>query len=311
MRLHHWLFGVLLALSHGCSDDFAPYSSLDRLRILAMQAEPPTPLPGETSALSALTFAPAGEVPAVHWTWCPVATQASNSYACPLDEATAAQVFAASLAAPLPSLDLGDAATATLSNPFSAAGLAALCRAGLESVPLASAIDCEGGYPITVVLDASTATASLRAGFVLRLPAGDPPELNRNPIPVGLALAGVPLGDALTPLALDPEQTVELQVAVPADAAELRSIPASEGPPGQRLERLTTSWFATSGKIDKARTSFIDGVASLEQMSSNRYTAPAAEAWPADGVVEFVAVVRDDRGGQGWLARRVLLGGAP
>ncbi len=78
MRPHHWLLGVLLALSHGCSDDFAPYSSLDRLRILAMQAEPPTPLPGETAALSALTFAPAGEVPAVHWTWCPVIAQASD-----------------------------------------------------------------------------------------------------------------------------------------------------------------------------------------------------------------------------------------
>jgi hypothetical protein len=311
MRLHHWLLGVLLALSPGCSDDFAPYSSLDRLRILALQAEPPTPLPGETAALSALTFAPAGEVPAVHWTWCPVAAQASDDYACPLDEATAAQVFAASLAGPLPSLDLGDAATATLPNPFSAVGLATLCRSGLESQPLASAIDCADGYPITVVLDASTATASLRAGFVLRLPAGDPPELNRNPTVVGLALAGVPLGDALTPLALDPEQTVDLHVDVPADAAELRSIPASEGPPGQRLERLTTSWFATSGKIDKARTSFIDGVASLAEMSSNRYTAPSAEAWPADGMVEFAAVVRDDRGGQGWLTRRVQLGGSP
>jgi hypothetical protein len=97
----------------------------------------------------------------------------------------------------------------------------------------------------------------------------------------------------------------------PPTTPELRAIPRSAGPPGQRLERLTTSWFSSSGKIDKARTSFIDGVATLAEMSSNRFTAPAAEEWPAAGLVEFAAVVRDDRGGEDWLVRQVLLEVAP
>ena len=314
MRPNHCILGVLLALS-GCSDDFAPYSYLDRLRILAIQAEPATPLPGQATTLSALTFAPAGEVPALRWAWCPVAAKAGDAYGCPLDQASAAQLFAAALdpsaSAGLPSFDLGGGATATFTNPFSTAALAGLCAAGLQSPLFAREFDCDDGYPVTVVLDAGTASASLRAGFVLRLPTGDAPSLNRNPYPIGLQLAGVPLTDALTRVQVSAGSTIDLRVDVPPDAAEPRAIPPSEGPPGQRLERLTTSWFAGSGEIDKARTVFIDGVASLAEMSSNRYTVPEVEDWPAGGLVEFAAVLRDDRGGEGWLVRQVMLEVSP
>jgi hypothetical protein len=308
------LFGVLLALS-GCSDDFAPYSDLDRLRILAVKADPATPLAGQAATLSALTFAPVGETIALHWTWCPVAANASDAYACPIDQATASQLFGAfldsSIGADLPSLDLGSGAYASLANPFSTAGLAALCASGLQSPAFARGFDCEGGYPVTVVLDAATSSDTLRAGFVLRLPAGDVAEINHNPSPTGLRLGGVSLLDAPTLVRLAPGATVDLGLDVPAATPELRAIPPSEGPAGQRLERLTTSWFSSSGKIDKARTSFIDGVATLAEMSSNRFTAPAAEEWPAAGLVEFAVVVRDDRGGEGWLVRQVLLEMAP
>jgi hypothetical protein len=104
---------------------------------------------------------------------------------------------------------------------------------------------------------------------------------------------------------------VDLALELPPTTPELRAIPSSEGPPGQRLERLTTSWFSSSGKIDKARTSFIDGVATLAQMSSNRFTAPTAAEWPAGGLVEFAAVVRDDRGGEDWLVRQAVLEMSP
>ena len=185
------------ALASGCGDDFAPYSQLDRLRVLAIQAEPATPLPGETALLSALTFAPGGEPVAHHWSWCPAPAPAGKSYACPVDQATAAQVFAPYLdpALGLPSLDLGSAASASFANPFSAAGLAALCATGVASAAYAQGFDCEGGFPVTVVLDASTSAATLRAGFVLRLPVGTPPETNRNPLPTAITLAGQALAE--------------------------------------------------------------------------------------------------------------------
>jgi hypothetical protein len=303
---------VLPALA-GCSDDFAPYSLLDRLRILAIQAEPATPLPGESATLSALTFAPSWETPSMRWSWCPVQATASDDYACPVDEATADQLFTAYLApgASLPGRELGSAATATFVNPFSATALASLCASGLASSLYARGFDCDDGYPITVVLDAATTSAALRAGFVLRLPASAAPELNHNPSPAGLSLASDALTEPPVSVRLAPGETFELSADIPASTAEPRSIPASEGPPGQRLERLTTSWFVSAGKLDKDRTSFIDGVASLDEMSSNRFTAPAADAWPPGGLVEFAAVLRDDRGGSGWLVRQVVLEQAP
>ena len=314
MRTLPAIFAAALALC-GCSDDFAPYSRLDRLRILAMQGEPATPLPGDTATLSALTFAPAGETPTLHWTWCPVSAPAGDDYACPIGQAEAQQAFAGALDvsanSTLPSLDLGTAATSAFTNPFSLSALATLCAAGLDAPAYAQSFDCEGGFPVTVVLDASTASASLRAGFVLRLPVGISPELNHNPLPSGLHLAGVALADPPAAITVPPAQSVDLRVDVPALAIETRSIPLSEGPPGQRLERLTVSWFADSGTIDKSRTSFIDGLATLEQASLNRFTSPTLANWPASNLAFFAVVVRDDRGGVGWLVQQAILEPGP
>jgi hypothetical protein len=302
------IFGLALS---ACSNDFAPYSQLDRLRILAVSSEPATPLPGQTATLSALTFAPAGESLAYHWTWCPVTAPASQGYTCPLDQAAANRVFAGAVdpgvAPELPSLDLGAGAAATLTNPFSVSALSALCATGIDSQNFSQGLDCEGGFPVTVVLDVSTATASLRAGFVLRLPSATPPPINNNPSPTGLLLAGIPLGDPPATIVVAPAQTLDLQAHIPVDASELRPIPAAEGPPGLRLERLTASWFADAGRIDKARTAFIDGVAPLNQTSQNRWTAPSTAQWPTNNLIQFLLVLRDDRGGASWLVRQVQL----
>ncbi|HEY5281510.1 MAG TPA: hypothetical protein VIM14_01855 [Polyangia bacterium] len=298
-----------------CSNDFAPYSELDRLRVLAIQAEPATPLPGEKAALSALTFAPAGQGVAYHWTWCPAAAPAGNDYVCPLSQAEADQAFAfaldPSVASEMPSLDLGSSETASFVNPFALSALAGLCATGLASLIYSQSFDCEGGFPVTIVLDVATASATLRAGFVLPLPFGDTPEVNHNPYPTGMELGGAPLVEPPVAITVAPGQTIDLHVDIPADALEIRSIPPSEGPPGQRLERLTASWFAVSGKIDKARTSFIDGETTLDQTASNSWTSPKAADWPASGLVEFAVVLRDDRGGVGWLVRQAVLEQGP
>ena len=295
----------------GCSGDFAPYSELDRLRILAVQSDPATPMPGETAVLSALAFAPAGDSQSYHWSWCPVTAQASQSYACPLDQIAANQVFSAivdpSGGGVIPSLDLGTTPTASLTNPFPVAALSALCAVGLESQGFAHALDCEGGYPIMVTVDVNTASSSLRAGFVIRLPSESPPTINRNPNPAGLSLAGVQLDDQPATIVVSPSQTLDVRAQIPADASEIRALPAAEGPLGQRLERLTASWFADRGRIDTDRTVFIDGVSPLDQTSINRWTAPDAHSWPPDNRVQFMLVLRDDRGGVGWLVRQVVL----
>ena len=316
MKQARFPFALLFLLAGtSCADDFAPYSRLDRLRVLAIQSEPAMPMPGTVASLSALTFAPNGEIPAMRWSWCPVQAKASESYACPLDEAGAVQVFAQALdataAGVLPSFDLGTNASALFANPFSTDALFALCTYGIDSPLLSRSIDCDDGYPVTVVLDVATASDSLRAGFVLRLPVGSVPEINNNPAIAGLSLGEAPLGDPLTSVRLSADQAASLTIQVTAAVAEVRSIPPAEGGPGTRLERLTASWFASSGEIEHARTSFIDGTASLEEMSQNRFTAPAIEDWPADGVTDFAVVLRDDRGGSAWITRKVILERVP
>lgn len=314
MRSTRRLLLVFLALV-GCADDFAPYSRLDKLRVLAIRSQPAMPMPGTVAALSALTFAPAGEIPAVHWSWCPVQAAASESYVCPLDQAAAAQAFAPALDATtggvLPSLDLGTDANALFTNPFSAQALSVLCTGGLDSPWLSSAFDCDDGYPVTIVLDVATTSDFLRAGFVLRLPVGSTPEINNNPSIAGLSLEDAPLSEPLTSLRLAPDQQTALSIQVTPAVAEVRSIPPAEGAPGTRLERLTASWFASTGEIEHPRTSFIDGTASLDEMSRNRFTAPAADAWPSDGLTDFAVVLRDDRGGSAWITRKVILEQAP
>jgi hypothetical protein len=181
----------------------------------------------------------------------------------------------------------------------------------LESQGLTLAPDCEGGYPILVTVDVSTASSSLRAGFVVRLPSESPPTINQNPHATGLSLAGIALDAQSATIVVSPSETVDLLAQIPADASELRAIPAAEGPPGQRLERLTASWFADRGRVAADRTVFIDGVSPLEQTSRNRWTAPDAQSWPADNRVQFMLVLRDDRGGVGWLVRQVLLERGP
>jgi len=297
------LLASMAAFTFGCSNDFAPYSQLDSLRVLAVQSEPPNPLPAEPALMSALTFAPAGQAVSHQWSWCPVAARASDSYNCPLDESAAAQF----LGAPVPPFDLGTAPTANLTNPFPVATLTALCGEGVNTGGYSAGIDCADGFPITVVLDVRAGAASLRAGFVVRLPASSPPILNRNPNFDGLTLGGTELvpGGPVT-LAATPGKPLDLVARLAADAAELRSIPATEGDPGQRLERLALSWFADAGKFDKDRTVFIDGVAPLDQAAVNPWTAPKEEAWPT-GPVTFHVVVRDDRGGVGWVSRQVQL----
>jgi hypothetical protein len=294
-----------------CSDDLARYSRLDRLRILAIASDPATPAPGQPATLTALTFAPAGAPIAYHWGWCPISASASDAYACPVDDAAAARLFGPvvdpNVGGGLPSLDLGGAPLASFTNPFSSAGLSSLCASGLDAPPYSQEFECEGGFPISVVLDVAAGADRLRGGFVLRLPTGASGEANRNPYPSRITLADQSLTEVPTSILVSPGQPLALRADIPAEVAETRPVPPSEGGQGQRRERLSASWFVTAGTVDKDRTAFIDGETTLADMGENQWTAPAREQWPTDGKLEVAVVVRDDRGGMGWMVRQVAL----
>lgn len=285
---------TIIPLLLGCSDDFEAYSKLSSLRVLAVRSEPAMPRSGASASLRALVWAPAGQDVSYHWSLCPVAAKAKDLYACPLTPEAASPVFGAGL----PAFDLGGAPEATLTHGLAPSTLASLCTQGISTPGYSDSVDCDLGFPLTVVLDVSAAQESLRAAFSVYLPIRDDgTNDNHNPALLDLTAAGVPVGDVLPQT---PGEKIAMAAAVAADAAESRPAFAFESGTGPRSERLTVSWFADTGSWKKDRTSFIDGETTLTEAAANVWTAPEALA----GTTTFMVVVRDDRGGVSWLERK-------
>jgi hypothetical protein len=94
-----------------------------------------------------------------------------------------------------------------------------------------------------------------------------------------------------------------------------RARDASEKKPDGTYEALDVSWYSVAGKLDDSRTLFLppgcDAPAKCptlapETFVSTRWSITQDEVLRANnlsGVVDFWAVVRDDRGGVGWIGR--------
>jgi hypothetical protein len=302
MHSKTWALASATLLFISCSNDFPAYSRLDRLRVLGVSADPPNPSTGQLCRLDALTFAPPDRPISFHWSFCPVLAEAKTGYTCPLTEASSGDLFGASSP-----FDLGTAETTSFINPFAADTLGNLCANGVDGDGYAAAVNCDQGYPVSILLDVATADDSLRAAFTVFLPASPEVEKNANPALLGLVLAGQALPDAPLVLSLPEGKAVDLSAQLSNEAIELRSIPPAEGAPGRRPERLTLSWFADAGSMDQDRTVFIDGETSIEAATRNRWTPPKQNEAPPGGLIHFATVVRDDRGGVGWLTRQLRL----
>jgi hypothetical protein len=70
-----------------------------------------------------------------------------------------------------------------------------------------------------------------------------------------------------------------------------------------RREAIRVDWFATGGSLADDSTGVVEGDAATHQVD-NTWTAPTAA-----GDVRLWLVIRDDRGGSGWQAYRVTVGG--
>ncbi len=289
----------LILLLVGCSDEFEAYSKLSSLRVLAMRSEPAVPRPGQPARLQALLYSP-GDI-SYRWSLCPVVAQAKDAYACPVGPEAAAAVFGAGL----PAFDLGSAPEASLTHGLAPATLAALCAQGIATPGYAGSVDCDWGFPVSVVLDVQSGGQSLRAGFVVYLPISEAPAAdNQNPAILGLTADGVPVSDSMPALA---GQSTGVVASLAADAAQTRAAFPFESGTELQLERLTFSWFADAGSWDKDRTSFIDGKTILAEAAANSWKAPDVLSAQAT----FAVVVRDDRGGVGWIERKLPIGVRP
>jgi hypothetical protein len=303
----------------GCTLPPDPYNRLTRFRVLALIADPPNPAPGETATISALSYLPdrgvgtnlAGLTYA--WSWCPAPGDPNAGYPCGFSSADAAQLVAGGIN--VPPLDLGTAATASLTNVFSPAQLAQLCADSSDG----PAPDCQGGFPVQVKVtvrvpagpdqagDDITAVADLRLRF-------DPADsANLAPPVEGLSVVkdGVDVPLASAPAVILPRhRPTVIKAVVPASASEAYSGRDADLHPALVRERLTFTWFVETGDTEDQRTGYLEGAGTLERNLKNKWTPGVRADFPRDRAL-LVVVARDDRGGASWRAGQVLLEDKP
>ena len=316
-------FLTLATLAAACGEQFSPLNEVTDLRVLAVRAEPPALVAGQTAALDALVYEPDGGTVSYAWSWCPATLGSATGYECAISEddlKTAVDQVAPGASAFVPSYDLGTAETASFSYALPAGALSALCDAiAAQSLPAGVALpQCgedltltirlvveAGGKSVTAVkqlpllLDAAAeANANPSIGDVYAAPASD----GVDPLDAGTELSP----DAATPLA---ESTkYDVSVDVPDDASELFTpAPTADQPnPTADRETLFATWFVTGGSTDQVRTGFIDGDASMDGLERNTWKTPSLA--DSGGAAQLFLVLQDERGGVAWTARSIALG---
>jgi hypothetical protein len=296
------LAGVALVMC-GCERPFDPYNRLTKFRVLALIADPPTPAPGETSTLSALTYLPGAGVGTAlpglghAWSLCLAPGSADAGFPC---------------AAPI---DLGTKATATLVHDSDPATLARIC-AGDSPAP--APFDCDGGFPAQIKLtvtspggDTIVAVSEIR----LRFAADD--SANLRPTVDGLAVVkdgvDVPLAppDSGEPLVTLPRNVeTAIKAVVPAAASESYLGRDDDLRPALVHERLVFTWFVETGSTEQEHTGYLEGAGSLERNLTNKWTPGLHRDFPGPRA-HLVVVARDNRGGVGWRAGLVGLEASP
>jgi len=308
-------FALLLAgAGLGCGNDFESRAHLSKLRLLALQTDPVNPAEGESTTITPLVYAPSTEALSFSWSWCPLLGKSDEGYTCAISYAEAeALASAAGVTSPLPSFDLGSAATASFKNVFPATVLAGLCEAGVQG----QKVDCKQGFPVRVtvrVVQGDALTGATQTGTtVLRLPTVPGAVSNANPVLDGMSVelaAGVVPLDATGSVQVPRARDSKLHVTVDEAEAETYVGPDADGKVTTQKETLLFSWFAELGDLHDERTLFIDGANTLADEASDKWKPPATRE-EARGLSRLIVVVRDDRGGVNWTTAAASLEATP
>tara|TARA_R110002096_G_scaffold436061_1_gene666643 strand:- start:32084 stop:33022 length:939 start_codon:yes stop_codon:yes gene_type:complete len=294
----------------GCADEFSDYNQVDKLRVLAIRAEPPDLLFEDETTLEALVVG--DDVASYEWSWCPFSFSDSFEGECPVPEEEFRQLVAdlGGEEDPPPYL-LGTGASQPYKNLIPPALLDLFCtQLGEIELPEGFEIPpCNGRFEISLRLAVQgQGGESIVTTTHLSLIYEDGLVPNQNPTITGgeMSVRGAPpfafSEDTVTMVARDVEYAVD--VVVPESSIE--TFPDEEAESGETLERLTMSWFYEAGSMDKSRSSYIDGFTDLANLGSNAYTTPSADELERDDTKLFF-VLRDDRGGIGWFIAQLEL----
>ncbi|MFT4977643.1 MAG: hypothetical protein ACI8S6_003550 [Myxococcota bacterium] len=277
---------LYLSLLAGClSLDLAESWQLDRLRILAVQAEPAEPQPGELVSFQSLVYLPPDlTLEGVVWFAC--LPEGADEFGCSLDESV------------LDSLDPEDPDLEALAEagfigfePF----LPPTWVAPADALEGLDDIAAQEGVSALINLSALPADAEDDGDVELaykRLPISQALTPNHNPAVTSLLVDGEPLSDGV--LVTSQSSTHALEPVLSVESIEVYTYTAIDGAQEERTEEPYFTWYTEGGTFDQTF--------SLHPYSDVEWTAPAE---PFEGTV--VVTVRDRRGGMAWASLRVIV----
>lgn len=272
MLRHRVVTVALLSLvAAGCGDELAKASLVEGLRVLAVQAEPPEVAPDGTATFAPLVSWDGDGALKQTWTLCAIAKGPTTGYECAV-----------------PEVPLGSGETTTL--------------AVAPLVAQAETLAAETGFPldleegVTLYVRLLVESPDDRIETIKRVTVTTREPRNTNPALTGLLRDGKGWTGG-EPLDVPAGQELTLRPEVAEDAAEVYTDVG-----GETREELLYAWFATAGEM-KAPFSF-------DAEPDNRWTAPSLDEGETEREVTLWVVVRDGRGGAGWLERtaRVVKG---
>ncbi len=259
---------------------------IDRLRILAIAAEPAEPRPGDTVRFRSLVLSPNRPVECVAWVGC----SAEEGFGCGL-EGLSGDSGAGALASSFLGIE-----------PFSPP----VWQVPLDFLDGLPEADREEGVPgiITTIAitdcsalqDASAETAnellsgdidSSEIGFK-RVPVSLATTPNHNPTVVGITVDGIEVASGVR-VELDRKQTYSMTVALADDAVESYKYRNGDGEVEDREEEPYFSWYSQEGSFSQTN--------SLWDVVTVEYTTPEL---PVHLEQSLWVVARDRRGGMGW-----------
>jgi len=291
----------LLLLLVGCGNELPPASRVEKLRVLAVRAEPPEVEPGTTSALTVLAVEPlvleldaAPPPSALSFVW----------LACTIPQgATELAPCGVTAAAPLPGASTGQA---TIPPFCKDAPGSSLCVIGTDEqasfTPAASLVGDTRSTQLLVSVTVSDAPdgaigcllATANAGGMPQNPNhcvlalkrlvvtdrseklsdGSDPALNQNPPPLGnfflsdvagqnFSLVG---GAPFAPSPTDDAKGYVIDATLAPGSAEIETTFDKNGNvSGSAYESLTVAFFATAGKFDGSRAAFLPAGCATQQ----------------------------------------------
>lgn len=312
---------TLLALTAACGQTYDPPSLINKMRVLAIRAEPPVMRATAPTQLAPLIAGvPAGEEICHAWAFCPFAWPKDGNFRCfdprlqtalgtgPTALVTPTAVFNALAEAPAVFKDLGLEPPDGLNG-----GAQGEDPPSLETYVLfkfATAASEGGSCPTDVdawLAKPCTDRDACIAGYKRLDFVTKAEDVHNNPTLEALEIDGVAWPEGVTPTLGwyrgDPDDTffglesgaLKLRPRWSDDSAEVigKDIDPSATEPAK--ESLLFSWFSTEGDFEKQR--------SYDEVPDNTYLAPCKDELP----VQLWVVVRDGRNGVHWLTRQAVI----